>query len=298
MPCFKPIDGYLAKGGGITFKKSTSLGQPMSVPCGQCIGCRIDKAKEWAARLSHEARGHSASVFLTLTYADDHVPLYGSLSLRDTQLFLKRLRKHLGTQKIRYFNRGEYGPQTLRPHYHLIVFGYASSDRKLWKRGKDGHLYNSPTLDKLWGKGFVTESDITEANINYVARYCIDKLNGEKADKHYTRVHPYTGESVLVLPEFARMSTRPGIGHSYFEKYKKALWDHDSIVIEGREGKVPRYYDKLRRRENEPAALSLRDARLARSRTKEARANNTPARLASREKFQRSRLNLKKTREL
>ena len=55
---------------------------------------------------------------------------YGVCCKRDVQNFMKRLRKLIDNdlninedgKKIRYYISSEYGPQTLRPHYHGIVF--------------------------------------------------------------------------------------------------------------------------------------------------------------------------------
>jgi hypothetical protein len=76
-------------------------------------------------------------MFLTLTYDTAHVPItekgYMTLCKSDVQLFLKRLRKSLPESKIKYYAVGEYGGKTMRPHYHLILFGadFASA-AKAW----------------------------------------------------------------------------------------------------------------------------------------------------------------------
>ena len=97
--------------------------QNLEVPCGKCIGCRIAKRKEWSLRMLHELTYHPQSSFVTLTYDDYHLPPCCSLKKRHLQLFLKRLRKNLGERRIKYFACGEYGGQTMRPHYHAILFG-------------------------------------------------------------------------------------------------------------------------------------------------------------------------------
>lgn len=89
--------------------------------CGQCLSCRINQAREWTCRILLEALAHESSLFVTLTYTDDFLPCRGSLDKRGLQNYLKRLRNRIG--KFRYFGIGEYGDRTLRPHYHLILFG-------------------------------------------------------------------------------------------------------------------------------------------------------------------------------
>ena len=44
------------------------------LPCGQCIGCRIDYSRQWANRCLLELKYHDSAWFCTFTYDDDHVP--------------------------------------------------------------------------------------------------------------------------------------------------------------------------------------------------------------------------------
>ena len=116
MQCTKPIT--LFKVGTKTYP----LG--LEVPCGKCLHCRKKQRSEWAMRLYHELGYHQDSVFLTLTYNDKSLPKNDSLVKRDLQLFFKRLRKALPSdKKIKYFACGEYGDDKECPHYHAIVFG-------------------------------------------------------------------------------------------------------------------------------------------------------------------------------
>ncbi len=109
MTCYSPIAGYRSRtagtagGYGIVFKKEQSNGQKIEVACGQCIGCRLDKSKEWAIRCVHEAQMHEANCFITLTYNAENLPSDGSLVKEHFQKFMKRLRKTT-PQKIRYFH--------------------------------------------------------------------------------------------------------------------------------------------------------------------------------------------------
>lgn len=43
------------------------------IPCGQCVGCRLDYSRRWATRLMLELECHTSAFFLTLTYDDDHI---------------------------------------------------------------------------------------------------------------------------------------------------------------------------------------------------------------------------------
>ena len=101
------------------------------IPCGKCIGCRLDKAQDWATRSLIEAKQWKNNCFITLTYNDKNLPKNGSLYKRDMTLFWKNLRYyHKGAESriykgreeypIRYFSCGEYGGEKGRPHYQLI----------------------------------------------------------------------------------------------------------------------------------------------------------------------------------
>ena len=112
MPCYSPLKGFKSKeNGGIVFKRSKDAGEAMEVACGSCLGCRLDRARMWAARIVHESSLYDdqcGNSFITLTYDDDHLPEDEGLRKSDFQKFMKRLRKAM-PQKIRFFMCGEYG---------------------------------------------------------------------------------------------------------------------------------------------------------------------------------------------
>lgn len=178
------------------------------VPCGKCASCKCDYSRDWANRMILELQDHDEAMFLTLTYNEQHLPIspqgFPTLVKRDVQLFLKRLRKYLGDTKIRYYVAGEYGTTTHRPHYHAIVYGIGiNTFNDIVSRGtnKLGHPYfTSPTLEKIWGNGFVLFSSVTWRTCNYVARYVLKK-QAEKEDCNG-----------VCLPPFNESSRKPGIG--------------------------------------------------------------------------------------
>lgn len=103
MPCYSPLKGYRdGATGGLCFdrkldsKGNSSAPEEMEVPCGQCLGCRLDRARMWTSRIIHEASLHEydhGNSFVTLTYDDKNLPNNWSLDKRHFQLFMKRLRK-------------------------------------------------------------------------------------------------------------------------------------------------------------------------------------------------------------
>lgn len=249
----------------------------------------MSRADEWATRLYHEQQTHGTSSFLTLTFNDEHLPDTYSVSVRDLQLFMKRLRKHLGHGRVRYFGCGEYGDQGGRPHYHLIVYGFDFPDRVPWRKTPTGHItYRSATLEKLWPYGHAEIGSVTTESLGYVARYVLKKVNGEAAEEHYKRVHPFTGQLVTVQKEFIVMSTRPGIGAAWYQRFKGDAFPSDFVVVNGKKKPIPRYYTKQLKAESERSHLRVTAKRKQRAfRHAE---NNTPERLATRQEVQELRV--------
>lgn len=229
----------------------------------------------------HEAQMHEHSSFITLTYDDDHL-VSPSLQYRDFQLFMKRLRRQVGP--LRFFACGEYGEE-LRPHFHALLFGVGFPDRKFFKKG----LYRSPTLEKVWPHGYSSVGSVTRQSAAYVARYSCSKVTGAAAIEHYRRVDIRTGEIIDVVPEFGRMSLRPAIGYTWFQKFwPEVAKARDGVIVDGKRLPCPRYYDRLL----EVTAPDLCDARdfdrYVRSR--EFQEDCTPERLAVREAVVQARL--------
>lgn len=251
MACYHPIPAYRARYAGpngkrgIVFKAKDSNGTMLEVPCGQCIGCRLQRSKDWAVRMMHEAQMHEDNAFITLTYDNEHLPADGSLNKEHFQDFMKRMRARLAPTRIRFFHCGEYGEKFARPHYHAIIFGYGFPDRTLYKDTGETKLYTSAFLADCWGHGFTTVGDVTFDSAAYVARYVVKKITGEKADDHYWKVNEETGEIHRIEPEYTTMSRNPGIASSWYDKWGDEVFPADSVIQNGHEIKPPRYYDKL-----------------------------------------------------
>lgn len=243
MPCYRPLEGWMKVGGGFTASASDGYrDRLMKVPCGRCIGCRLDHSRVWATRMVHETQMHDEALFLSLTYDDDRIPENGTLVSRDMTLFLKRLRKHVEVP-IRFYQCGEYGGQTARPHYHAIIWGWWPSDAAVHSgsRAAGDLLYESRSLEAIWGHGYCPFGCVTFESCAYVSRYVTKKVFGEKSEAHYRRVNGETGEIYQLLPEFSTMSQ--GIGRSWIEKHWEYTYAHDHVIVRGHKCSVPRYYD-------------------------------------------------------
>lgn len=203
----------------------------LCLPCGKCPSCILAYRKNWAIRCTLEAKLHSDNCFLTLTYDEAHVPK--KLIKRDLQDFIKDLRA-TGI-KFRYFACGEYGTQTFRCHYHMLMFGYMPSDLKPIGKNEHGYLYKSDFLASIWKKGNISVAEFTEDTAFYVAGY-VDKKLEQKLPFEVTKQNK----------PFILMSLRPGIGYEYLVTHKDSIIEHDSIVLPGGNIVAPgRYSDKV-----------------------------------------------------
>lgn len=269
MGCSSPLKAWpvgLTENGKTAYKITSlnvidvkdKIGDPIQVPCGKCVGCRLKYSREWADRCLLEAKYHPFNWFLTLTYDDDHVPttvLFGdedrsddlvfhlSLKKRDLQLFFKRLREEFGYESFRYYACGEYGDETFRPHYHVLLFSQISEvdlEPEPIRYLRGNWLYKSDRLASVWQNGMVGLAPMTWETAAYTARYCMKKLGGAAADDY---------KVFGIEPEFCVMSRRPGIGYHYYEDHKDEIYRHCSFSVATEKGghklRPSRYYDRL-----------------------------------------------------
>lgn len=254
MTCFSPVRAFRAvapnKRGRrpIVFsRRESGSDESVSISCGQCIGCRLERSRQWAMRCMHEASLYDDNCFVTLTYNDANLPVGGTLVRRDLQLFLKRLRKFSVKRRgrgFRFYACGEYGDETFRPHFHVLLFDYNFRDRYTWRRSVSGNkLSRSEELERLWSVGSSEIGDVTFQSAGYVARYCVKKVVGRAAAEHYLR-YDCEGRPYQLLPEFAAMSLKPGIGRPWLLRFQADVYPHDFVIVNGRKVKPPRFYDK------------------------------------------------------
>lgn len=248
------------------------------LPCGTCILCRSEQARQWAVRIHHEAQLTDKNSFLTLTYDDEHLPEHNSLDYRHLVTFWKRLRKAYQGKKLRYYAVGEYGDESLRPHYHACLFGEDFKDNRIPVRAGKKPLWTTKELTKLWGLGHVSVGALNFATARYTASYITKKLNSKQT---YARLDPETGECIPVEQPRAFMSKN--IGKDWWNRYKHFVTAHDYVVIEGSRQKPPKAHDRWISEQNEIAGAMIKAERMAKAKpeTKEqthARARNAHAR--------------------
>lgn len=284
MPCYYPIRmkqlNRINSNGKNSIVSWTHIadGRSIDLPCGRCIGCRLERSRQWAIRCLNEMSLWRENSYLTLTYAEDALTFgaasHGILVQRDLTLFWKRLRK--SGVKFRYFACGEYGDETHRPHYHAILFGHDFKDKTYVQTDNGYHYYSSPSLNKLWGHGNVIIGEATFESAAYVARYVMKKRLGQTREQ-------YAKEGIT--PEFVVMSRRPGIGSEWYDKYEKDIFPRDHLSIRGRPSVPPAYYTR-RFEASHPIDIELvKSARIERAKLNWE--DNEPKRLKVREYVKR-----------
>lgn len=259
MSCYHPIAGFpdyeagLSETGSFRYKLTGAWNPGLDIvdpnvikiPCGHCLGCRLDYSRQWADRMILELDHTKKAIFVTLTYDNDHVPisydddtaeaLGMTLNKRDVQLFMKRLRRRFD-RELRFYAAGEYGSTTQRPHYHAIIFGLSLTDfDDLRPKGLNelGQCYYiSDKFAEIWQNGFCLLCDVSYKTCAYVSRYVMKKA--------FQPMVLHDCEA-----EFSLMSRRPGIGAYYLQDHPD-LFEYSKIYVSnGNESvgvSVPKYY--------------------------------------------------------
>lgn len=272
----------------VFFARGRNDVREISLACGQCIGCRLERSREWAVRIMHEAKMHSASCFITLTYSDKFLPPSRSLKIKDYQDFMKRLRKRYGSG-LKLYYCGEYGDLNHRPHYHACIFGMDFDDKRFYRENDRGDVqFTSKKLDEIWGMGDCVVGALTFDSAAYVARYCCKKVTGPAAEFHYQWFDLDSRVLHVKVPEFGHMSRRPGIGRSFFNKFMSDVFPSDEVISNGHPAGVPRAYDTWYELIDPLAMEAVKDRRL--SEAEKHSDNCTPDRLAVREEVTKSKL--------
>jgi len=193
------------------------------VGCGRCGPCRAARAIDWGNRMLWEVDYHPSACFVTLTFSEEVLAgrqgpdsLRLSVSKRELQLFVKRLRKELGDRVVRYFACGEYGERFGRPHYHVVFFGVGVVDREI--------------IEACWPYGFVDARPFAVERARYTASYLLKEVD----------------ESIDLFgrePPFALMSK--GLGRRFALSQVDRIESDRPLTVAGKVVRVPRYFRKV-----------------------------------------------------
>lgn len=312
MTCYAPLTGYKSK--HLTKKGKRKIvfnvddgykDLKVEVPCGQCIGCRLDKSRQWAVRCVHEASLYEDNSFITLTYNNENLPSSKSVNKKVLQDFFKRYRKEIDKhdpgRKIRFMACGEYGDLRNRPHYHAIIFNWRDPYERLWSKSKTGELlFRSPTLESAWKYGHSIVGSVTFESAAYVARYVTKKITGKRQESEYRIFDKETGEINEIEPEFALMSLgrrseieeldQGGIGYKWFKKYYETDCQKDFITVNRTKIAIPDYYYRLLEKKDPERYKEIKKLHIKKA--KERKEENEPKRLAVRERIQKRKLEM------
>lgn len=247
-------------------KKNGSVWQYQAIPCGHCYACQLRKSAEWATRIMLECQRHEHNYFITFTYNEESLPIAttsiyngqqwenpgdwtGTLWPDDINRFLNSLRQDLKRNKhhtgVKYYYAGEYCPSSGRPHYHMILMNCPLDITQFYSFKQDPKTkklhWKSKELERLWNKGFIDVGEVEWSSAAYVARYTMKKLTQESNKTSYYE----QGK----LPEFVRMSRRPGIAAEYFNENLDKILRDESILMRNYHGDIasykhPRAWDK------------------------------------------------------
>jgi hypothetical protein len=245
----------------LVFKRPEGVNyDPIQVPCGQCVSCKMSYAREWATRIVHQAQTSKISSFITLTYNEENLPLDKSLDKDFIRHWMRMFKQRLWRNyqvKIKYYLAGEYGSSKgHRPHYHAIIFGWDFPDKTFWDITESGsQIFRSKFLEESWTLGFSSIGDVTLQSAAYVARYTMKK---QRDPSEY--VDQDTG--MCLQPEFNLMS--PGIGKDWYKLYKSDTYK-DYLNVDFQKVRVPRYYDKLMELEDPERLQEIKEKRVAKA---------------------------------
>lgn len=250
----------------------------LRVPCGHCIGCRLDYSRMWAIRCVHEASCWDDNHYITLTFDEEHIYKCKNFSLnkKEFQTFLKRLRYHFTGYKIRYFHGGEYGEERGRPHHHCCFFNLPLKDLVEAPSRSEDQLYRSEFFESIWENGVCWIGRVTFKSAAYIARYLLKTLTySETAARYRGRELPYV-----------TMSRNPGLGALFLEKYAPEIYNNDMVMVDGVKSKPPRFYDNKYSLVNPYRLEELKHERMKKMNPTE----QTPSRLLVREKYQEEKV--------
>lgn len=325
MPCFSPLQGWRSKSVNESGKRSLvfkeqhgleSLG-PVNIPCGQCIGCRLERSRQWAMRCLHEASLYENNCFITLTYNDKNLPSDWSLQKRDYQLFMKNLRKRFVPKNpfnkneypslhdqfkkmfwVRYFHCGEYGEECgncgknkddcrlLGCNNWTPIIGRPHYHACLFNIDfADKVLYKTQNGVKLYTSPTLQElwphGFSTIGDVNFESAAYVARYIMKKINGEKAEEH-YLGRQ----PEYTTMSRRPGIGQGWFDLFKEEVYPTNFIVMNGKKMTPPKYYDK--QLEDYDKSLLLQMKKLREKLAKKHEPDNTLRRLRDREEVKLS----------
>lgn len=241
------------------------------IPCKKCWACRLNYSAEWAVRIMHEcSKTPDKNYFVTLTYDNEHVPTLDYIKYKDkdgnekinfnngcfryslvpddAHRFINSLRKylerHYDHKGLKYYYCGEYGGQTQRPHYHMILMNCPLNPADFYdlhtdENGKDH--WKQKEIERQWKKGMIDVALVEFADAAYVARYGTKLFLNGGTEEDYAKLG--------MVREFTRCSRNPAVGLDYVRNNEFDLLLTDEIIMKNSSEKavhvpLPQYYQR------------------------------------------------------
>lgn len=221
------------------------------LPCGKCTNCKIQIAKEWALRCCLELPYWDKSIFTTLTFRDSEMS-DPSIHKKELSDFFHNVRNDLRktNQKIKILGCGEYGDESMRKHYHAIIFGLGMSNEKVTiSHNCETYTSENSILERNWGKGNVFNGVVTYNSCRYVASYVFKKYYDELKEEFYT--------SKGLENPFQHTSN--GIGKQFYDEWNNNILTKGYIMFNGIKYTIPRYFLDLYKKEELNKRYKLRE---------------------------------------
>lgn len=225
-----PIIGYDEHGFPIYDERVLYI----NIPCGQCIECRKQKARNWQIRLHEEIKAHKYSYFITLTFDPEELGKLmketnniecnatAAIAVRRCLEYYRKDHK----KSLRHWLITELGHEgTERIHLHGLLF---TDDPLQFNKFDRSNYY----IWKYWKYGIVYVGDYcTAKTINYIVKY-VNKID--------TQHKGFIGQ----------IFASPGIGKQFMTesniiKYRSKLngkYDDFYRLQNGSKVKLPTYY--------------------------------------------------------
>ena len=222
--CNRPIETLITNG---------TRSKYIKYPCGQCLGCRIDKEKMWSQRCEYEQKKFVKSAFVTITYDDLHLQfkekaIRPSLSREEFDKYIDRITQNSKAKygkdfKYKFFASNEYGGIFKRPHAHILFFGLDFQ--------RDNDIFK-----KSWKYGMIKTMPIKPGAIRYVVDYFSkEMLTGDLAIETYDKKgleRPFISHS-------------QGLGRGLYFENREEIRNTGQLIIGGKQIKIPSYYRSL-----------------------------------------------------
>lgn len=171
------------------------------VACRYCWQCKENRVNDLVGRCIAESRYSKKTYSVTLTYAKQAGVNAVTLTYKDVQTFLKKLRRRYG--KVRYICAGEYGTEKGRAHWHIALFfkeRYPKPQNMEQLRFGEQLPPNEYRVDwEPWEHGFsyFQEPQFRGQDFKYLMKYAIKDQDLDSSDRKLA------------------MSKKPPLGHEF-----------------------------------------------------------------------------------